>query len=136
MKLSSFTDFGLRTLMRLAGNPERAFSTRELADELSVSLHHLTKVVARLSSAGYVNSRRGNQGGIWLARDPAQIGLGDVVTELEGETAIVECFREDGGNCSLAAACRLPRRLAKARHQFIEELNRSTLADIAYRREM
>ena len=33
MRLTSFTDYGLRVLMRLAGEPERAMSTAELAEE-------------------------------------------------------------------------------------------------------
>ncbi|MDH5798594.1 MAG: Rrf2 family transcriptional regulator [Paracoccaceae bacterium] len=135
MKLSLFTDIALRTLMRLAGNPEHAFSTKELAKELAVSSNHLTKVVARLARLGYVTSRRGNQGGIWLAKEAESIRIGDVVVALEDATPLVECFREDGGNCTLDDACRLRARLAKARACFLEDLNGSTLADIAYRKE-
>lgn len=32
MRLTSFTDFGLRMLMRMAADPSRAISTAELAD--------------------------------------------------------------------------------------------------------
>ena len=31
MRLTSFTDFGLRALMRMASEPDRAFSTADLA---------------------------------------------------------------------------------------------------------
>lgn len=132
MKLSMFTDIGLRTMMRLAGNPEHAFTTRELADELRISRHHLTKIVARLARAGYVTSRRGNQGGIRLARAAGAIRIGDVIAELENETSLVECFRADGGNCTLTPRCRLSGRLAQARQHFVEDMNRTSLAEIAY----
>ncbi|MGH9811067.1 MAG: Rrf2 family transcriptional regulator, partial [Terriglobia bacterium] len=33
MRLTTFTDFGLRALMRLAGEPDRPFSTGEIAAE-------------------------------------------------------------------------------------------------------
>lgn len=132
MKLSLFTDIGLRTLMRLAANSERPFSTGELADELDLSRNHLTKVVARLSKAGFIRSRRGNQGGISLARPAEQIRIGDVVAELEAETSLVECFRPDGGNCILARDCGLAICLANARKHFIEELNRTALSDISH----
>lgn len=133
MKLSLFTDIGLRALMRLAGNPEQSFSTGELASELQISRHHLTKVVRRLSKAGYVISRRGNRGGIELALDADQIKIGDVVAELEIDSSLVECFRADGGACTLSAACKLSGSLARAKHHFIDELNQTTLRDIAYR---
>ena len=45
MRLTAFTDYGLRALMRLAGEPERLFTTEEIAREFDISRHHLTKVV-------------------------------------------------------------------------------------------
>ena len=49
MRLTSFTDFGLRALMRMASEPDRAFSTADLAEEFALSRHHLTKIIAALS---------------------------------------------------------------------------------------
>lgn len=135
MKLSMFTDIGLRTLMRLAGNPEHAFSTGDLATELRLSRNHLTKVVAQLAKAGYVTSRRGKQGGISLAREASSIRIGDVVAELEKGTSLVECFRADGGACTLSPACKLASLFAQARNDFVTTLNNTTLDDIAYRIE-
>lgn len=132
MKLNLFTDLGLRTLMRLAGNPEHSFSTQDLASELRVSRNHLVKVVGRMSKAGFVTSKRGKQGGVSLARPAEEIRVGDVVAELEKDTRLVECFRPDGGKCTLSPACRLRVRLRNAEGRFIEELNQSSLEDIAY----
>ena len=133
MKLSLFTDIGLRALMRLAGNPEQSFSTGTLAAELRISRNHLTKVIQHLSRAGYVRSKRGHRGGIELARPADQIRVGDVIAELETDTSLVECFRADGGACTLSPACKLHATLAGAKQHFIEELNQTTLGDIAYR---
>ncbi len=132
MHLSLFTDLGLRVLMRLAGSPEEPFSARSLASELQVSHHHLTKVITALSTAGYLVTRRGHQGGINLAIDPASIRIGEVVRALEAPTPLVDCFRADGGSCTLKPGCRLKGRLLKARESFLEDLNASTLEDIAY----
>ena len=134
MKLSLFTDIGLRTLMRLAGNPETPLATKELASELRGSRNHLTKVVARLA-AGFISARRGNQGGISLASPAEQIRVGDVVSELERDTNLVDCFRADGGTCTLKHNCKLSGLLAGAEQQFIYELNQASLKDIAYQIE-
>jgi Rrf2 family transcriptional regulator, nitric oxide-sensitive transcriptional repressor len=133
MRLTAFTDFGLRALIRLAGEPDRLFSTAEIADEFAISRNHLTKVVGDLATAGFVSTQRGVRGGFRLARSPQSINLGEVVRALEGEQALVECFRPDGGNCVLTPRCRLKRRLAAAREAFLRELDRTTLADCAYR---
>lgn len=132
MRLSLFTDLSLRVLMRLAGGAEEVLSVRQLADEFGVSHHHLTKVAGTLSAAGILNTRRGHKGGIQLAVSPPSLKLGEIVGLTEKSTALVECFREDGGNCTLTQACLLKGRLAVARERFLNELNKSTLEDIAY----
>lgn len=131
MRLTSFTDFGLRALMRMACLPGRAFSTAELADEFALSRHHLTKIMAALAQAGIVTTRRGAGGGARLARPAAQIRLGDIVRVLETGQALVECFTAGGGNCSITGCCRLKARLQRAEAAFLADLDRSTLADVA-----
>jgi Rrf2 family nitric oxide-sensitive transcriptional repressor len=132
MRLTTFTDFALRALMRLAGDPDRLFTTEEIAREFGISRNHLTKVVSDLAGAGYVVTQRGAGGGFRLARDPTAITLGEVVRLLESRQALVECFRADGGACALLPQCRLKSRLAAAREAFFRELDRTTLADCAY----
>lgn len=131
MRITSFTDFGLRALMRLAGAPGRLFSTGELAREFGISHHHLTKVVQALARGGIVVTRRGAGGGFELARAAGEIGLGEIVRLLEGDEPLVECFRNDGGNCVLTPRCRLKERLAVAREAFFTELDRTALAECA-----
>lgn len=132
MRLTSFTDYGLRVLMRMAGAPDRAFTTAELADEFRVSRNHLAKVISALSAAGYLETRRGGGGGAMLARPAGDIRLGDVVAELEADQALVECFAAGGSACTLLPNCRLKARLAHAEAAFLADLNRSTLADCAH----
>jgi Rrf2 family nitric oxide-sensitive transcriptional repressor len=132
MRLTAFTDFGLRALMRLAGEPGRSFTTDEIAGEFAISRHHLVKVVQRLAEAGYVTTQRGAGGGFRLARAARTITLGQVVRDLERDPPMVECFREDGGSCVLTPRCRLRKRLAAAREAFLRELDTTTLAECAY----
>ena len=131
MRLTSFTDYGLRMLMRMGSAPERAFSTAELAQEFQLSRNHLTKIMQKLAGAGLVQTRRGGGGGARLARPPEEIRLGDIVRLLEEGQALVECFEPSGGDCTIDGGCRLKSRLRGAEMGFIDNLNRSTLADIA-----
>lgn len=131
MRLTSFTDYGLRMLMRMASAPERAFSTAELAGEFGLSRNHLSKIMQRLAQGGIITTRRGGGGGAVLARAAQQIRLGAVVRLLEEGQALVECFGPDGGDCSITGRCRLKTRLRSAQTAFLNDLDRSTLADIA-----
>ncbi len=132
MRLKSSTDFGLRALMRLAGQPERVFTTDEIAREFEISRNHLSKVVQALAGGGIIVTRRGTGGGFSLARAAEDISLGEVVRLLESGQALVECFRTDGGACTLSPVCRLKGRLSAARAAFFAELDRTTLAECAY----
>ena len=131
MRLTAFTDFGLRALMRLAGEPGRVFTTDEIAREFAISREHLIKVVRELAAAGLVTTQRGKRGGFKLARAPDEIRLGEVVRHLEARHAMVECFRPDGGACVLSPQCRLKGRLAQAARAFLAELDKTTLAECA-----
>ncbi|MWD29109.1 Rrf2 family transcriptional regulator [Aquicoccus sp. SCR17] len=129
MRLTSFTDYGLRALMRMASAPGRAFSTAEIADEFGVSRNHLNKIIQRLAREGIVVTRRGAGGGAQLARPATEIVVGDIVRLLERDQALVECFSPDGA-CCVTAVCRLKSRLRAAEAAFLAELDRITLADV------
>lgn len=133
MRLTSFTDYGLRMLMRMAGAPDEGFSTAELAEEFGLSRHHLTKIIQKLAKAGYVTTRRGSGGGATLARPAAEIRVGEIIRLLEEGQPLVECFASSGGDCTIDGRCRLKARLRAAEAAFLADLDRSTLADIALR---
>ncbi|MEM1046825.1 MAG: Rrf2 family transcriptional regulator [Pseudomonadota bacterium] len=129
MRLTHFTDLGLRALMLMASDPQRAYSTAEIAAEFGISRNHLTKTIALLAAAGIVETRRGTGGGATLAQPPDQLRLGDLVALLERQSALVECFEVSGGSCVITPSCRLKGYLADAHQQFLDALNRHTLAD-------
>ena len=131
MRLTSFTDYGMRALMRMASEPDRAYSTAELADEFGLSRNHLTKIIATLAQAGIVTTRRGGGGGAMLARSADQIRLGAVIRLLGAGQPMVECFAAAGGSCTLTGFCRLTGRLRSAQAAFLADLDLSTLADVA-----
>jgi Rrf2 family nitric oxide-sensitive transcriptional repressor len=118
--------------MRLAAEPEHAFTTGELAEELAISRNHLVKIVRDLGAAGFVIARRGKKGGFRLAQPAQTITLGQIVGRLEARQAIVECFRADGGACVMTPACKLRGHLARAEEAFLRALDAVVLSDCAY----
>lgn len=131
MRLTTFTDYGFRMLMRMASAPDRAFSTAELAADFGLSRNHLSKIMQRLAKAGYVETRRGSGGGAILAMPADQIRLGAIIRLLENGQPLVECFAADGGACTIDGHCRLKSRLRSAEATFLADMDQSTLADIA-----
>ena len=96
MIFSSKAEYGVRLMVELGRQaPEQPVSLKAIADAEGLPLAYLEQVVARLRKAGLVMSARGAHGGYWLARDPAQITMYDVVGALEGTIAPMECFVHD-----------------------------------------
>ncbi|MGZ9097345.1 MAG: Rrf2 family transcriptional regulator [Micavibrio sp.] len=129
MQLTIFTDYGLRSLMYLAAQPDRLCSIREIADHYGVSYNHLVKVAHRLSQLGYVLSVKGRGGGLKLAKDTLTLKLGDLIQTLEPNMDIVECFNRDMNTCRITNSCRLKHYLFDAKGAFVASLNNHTLAD-------
>jgi len=129
MRLLVSTDLTLRVLMRLSADPKRHVSSEVLARELQISRNHLHKIVQYLSDVGLVRTIRGAHGGVVLARPASDIRVGEVVRGRERDQALVECFREDGGACTLLPRCRLRGMLGAAKEAFYRHLDQYTLAD-------
>ncbi len=130
MRLTTYTDYTLRTLMYLAVNAGRQVTIAEIAAAYGVSEAHLMKVVHQLGVAGEVATARGRKGGLRLNRPPASISLGAVVRRTEQDIDLVPCFGNPGG-CPIEPACVLRHALDEALAAFLAVLDRYTLADLA-----
>ncbi|MEZ4334716.1 MAG: Rrf2 family transcriptional regulator [Myxococcota bacterium] len=134
MQLTRHTDYALRTLLFLALRPERRATIEEVADAFAISRAHLMKVVHGLGQAGCLETVRGRNGGIRLARPAAEIRIGEVVRRMEGRLALVECFDPRAGHCRIEPACGLRPILDEALEAFVGTLDRYTVADLVARR--
>jgi Rrf2 family nitric oxide-sensitive transcriptional repressor len=128
MRLTTHTDFALRTLMYLAVTGKRA-TIAEIAQLYGVSAHHIAKVVNQLARLSYVRSVRGIGGGVELAREPSAIRLGEIVEALEGNMHLLDCVATDD-ICAIQTFCPLKGVLAEAERVQLQYLNTVTLADI------
>jgi Rrf2 family transcriptional regulator, nitric oxide-sensitive transcriptional repressor len=126
MRLTTFSDYSLRTLICLA---VRGYSTvAEISHLYGISEAHLNKVIHQLGVAGDIETIRGRGGGIRLARPPQAINVGTVVRRTE-DLALVTCL--EGGGCLLSPACVLQTVLKEALAAFLTVLDRYTIADLA-----
>src|SRR3546814_826951 len=115
MRLTVYTDFSLRVLMYLALNTERRPTIGEIATSYRISRNHLMKVVYELGQAGYIETVRGKNGGLHLAREPRDVVLGEVVRRTEPDMALMPCFDPVQASCVISPACVLRRALHEAR---------------------
>lgn len=92
MFLSKTCIYGLRASALLASKSRSDYTTiRELSDELDISFHFLTKVLQKLSKSELLESYKGPNGGVKLAREAVDINFMDVVLSIDGDFLIHEC---------------------------------------------
>lgn len=130
MRLTTYTDYALRTLMYLALNRESLITIQDIADTHGIAKNHLTKVVNHLSALGIIESIRGRNGGLRLGREPADITIGEVVRNTESDFFIAECFNPESQHCLYSSACNLKGVLGKATNAFLDVLDNVTLETI------
>ncbi|MCC9656209.1 RrF2 family transcriptional regulator [Rhodopirellula halodulae] len=128
MKLTTQTDYALRTLMYLATRDTRA-NVASVASLFNISVNHVAKVVNLLAREGYVRSIRGVGGGIELAIPPEEISVGQVVATVEQDTNLLSCVGTDD-SCAIHSFCKLKGVLAEAERVQMEYLKSVTLADV------
>lgn len=124
MQLTRYSDYALRVLMVLAVRPDERVRIEDLSRALQVSENHLRKVVNRLSSLGVVSGRRGRQGGLLLAKAPAQINIGALIRDMEHSLVPIDCRNPP---CRLYRGCQLRGILHEAMQAFLDTLDRYTL---------
>lgn len=127
MQLTKHTDYAFRTLIFLAANREGLCNIQQVAQTFELSKSHLMKIVNQMVHAGWVESVRGKNGGIRLAKDPGDINVADVVTTMEQTLTPINC---DEPPCILKNGCQLKSFLWKAQKEFIRHLKQYTLADV------
>ena len=131
MRLKSYTNYALRTLQMAALRAPALTRVDQVAAAHGVSRAHIMKIVHELGKAGYVETVRGRGGGFRLARDPADITVGEIVRLTEAPIELVECFNADTNSCPLIGVCRLSTALDEALEAFLQVLDGVTIAELA-----
>lgn len=130
MRLTSYTDYTLRTLMYLGMNRDRLVTIQDIAELHGISKNHLMKVVHQLGLSGMVETVRGRNGGLKLKKEPAEINIGAVIRNTETDFFMAECFDRASNACVYAPSCILKGVLRTATEAYLAVLDGATLEDL------
>jgi Rrf2 family transcriptional regulator, cysteine metabolism repressor len=90
----------------------------DIAEAQAIPLRFLQVILNQLRSAGFVQSRRGAEGGYFLSRQPNEVTVGSIVEFVEGPIVPVACMTDkNAGECVLHGKCvfiRMWKQAAKA----------------------
>ncbi|NPV55317.1 MAG: Rrf2 family transcriptional regulator [Anaerolineae bacterium] len=130
-KITRKTDYAVRVCVALAKQPRGArLATQSIQDKMFIPHPLLRRIVAELSNAGLVRTFAGPNGGVELARPPAEITLKDIFQVMEGPICVSECLM-DPQSCPLEAGCPVRERWGSLQATILAELARTSLRQLA-----
>ena len=124
--------YGLKALVHLSKMPpgELAF-VGDIAAKNNIPKKFLDAILGELRNAGFVQSRKGKEGGYRLAKLPSEIKIGHVVRVLDGPLAPISCAsRSQYQRCEDCdeATCQVRHMMLEVRHAVAELLDNRSLA--------
>jgi Rrf2 family protein len=132
--LSQRTRYTIRALLHLADRyGEGPVQMAEIAVAQNIPPKFLTVMLSQMIREGLVASRRGREGGYWLARAPSEISYGSIVRLTRGSLGLLPCASryayEKCRNCISEDKCRLHRVMLMVRDETARILDGLSLAD-------
>ena len=95
MRVSAKADYAIRAAVELAAAGEGPVKGERIAQAQEIPSNFLENILSDLRNAGIVASRRGAEGGYWLARPAAEVSLADVIRAVDGPLANVRGVRSE-----------------------------------------
>jgi len=136
VRLTKRGEYALRALIDLGiahQNGRELLRIVEIARKELIPIKFLEAILLQLKSAGYLDSRRGKQGGYWLAKPMDQIVIGSVVRLIDGPLAPIPCVSQTAYSrcsCPDEEHCGLRMLMLDVRNSIADILDRHTLADV------
>ena len=132
--LSQRTRYTIRALLHLADrHGDGPVRLAEIATAQNIPPKFLTVMLSQMTRAGLIASRRGRDGGYWLARSPQDISYGEIVRLTRGSLGLLPCASrlayEQCENCISEDKCRLHRVMLMVRDETARILDGLSLAD-------
>ena len=133
MRVTYKGDYALKALLDLAVHYELGVSTiNEIAKRIDAPVKFLEQVLLDLKKGGFVESRRGNVGGYYLAKKPCDITLGQVLRYIEGPIEPISCVEKNYTKCSDLSCCLFRgiwQKVASATSEIIDNITFGDLAE-------
>jgi len=127
--------YAVRALIDLAKQPRgEAISLPIIAKRQRIKPTYLEQILFRLRQAKLIKGKKGPGGGFFLARDPKEIKLKDILDAVGETTAPVRCLLgKPDKYCAHVAPCPMQECWFKLREEMDSFFNKYTLYDMCRR---
>lgn len=138
--LSKKTKYAINALLYLARNRGQGpILISTVATEQNIPQKFLEAILLDLKNAGILNSKKGKGGGYYLARNPDDVNMAQVMRLFDGAIAFLPCvtyqYYERCEECSDEAICGIRDVFKEVRDSTVGILKHATLSEIMKREE-
>ncbi len=135
MRLSTKGEYASRAMLELALKYDKGPQhIHRISKAQNIPERFLEQILLLLKRAGYLKSKKGHQGGYYLAKPPSEINVAEVIRVLEGPLAPIDCVSVMAHEpCPMEETCGLRWLWKEVRDSVAEIMERTTFADLVRR---
>ena len=103
----------------------------EIAEKEQIPIRFLEVILNQLKGGGFVQSRRGAEGGYRLARPADQLTVGEIMRYIDGPIAPVDCVSQTRPKvCEFPGGCHFYSFWGRVRQAISDVVDKTTFADL------
>ncbi len=135
MRLSTKGEYASRAMLELAlHHPDGPLHIRTISAAQDIPERFLEQILLLLKRAGYLRSKKGPNGGYFLAKPPEEISVAEIIRVMDGPLAPIDCVSVTAHEvCPREKFCGLRWLWKECRDVLAEILERTTFGDLAER---
>src|ERR1700730_11946452 len=132
MSVSSKCYYALRAVYALADQPgPEPVKIAEIAEKEQIPIRFLEVILNQLKRGGFVQSRRGAEGGYRLARPADQLTVGEIMRYIDGPIAPVDCVSQTRPKvCEFHGECNFYGFWGRVRQAISDVVDQTNFADL------
>ena len=132
MSVSSKCYYAIRAIYALAEHttPE-PMKIAQIAEKEQIPIRFLEVILGQLKGGGFVQSRRGAEGGYRLSRAADSLTVGEIMRYVDGPIAPVDCVSQSRKKeCEFHGECRFFGFWGRVRQSISDVVDKTTFADL------
>ncbi|OGS24713.1 MAG: hypothetical protein A2297_06890 [Elusimicrobia bacterium RIFOXYB2_FULL_48_7] len=138
MRMTFKGDYALKILLDLAlkyrpgAQQQELVQIKDISKRQDIPFKYLGQIILTLKGGGYIHSKRGHEGGLFLAKPPGRITLGEIVRLIDGPTSPITCVSNTKpSKCDFARRCPFKGVWEQVRNSVNEIVDSVTMEDMA-----
>jgi len=129
--LSQKCQYALRAMYEITLREEDwPVKSGDIAEAQAIPPRFLENILAQLKQGGFVDSKRGKEGGYMLPEPRREVSVGEVIRFIQGPLVPVHCMAEGPTVCKLHGNCPFHSMWERAQAAVVEVYDNTTFKDL------